>query len=95
MVIPSKYFTTVIQFSTVCLDVICSSICTTLLVIRTFYSPHAYFLTKVSVDFHAVCQETKANRGWTPLHLAAYFGYLDTVKLLMQVRLASWTQSNS
>jgi len=68
--------------STVCLGVICSLKCTTLLVIRTFYSPHAYFCTKVSVHFHAVCQETRR-----PTVAGHPFTWPPT--------LATWTLSNS
>jgi len=62
---------------------------------NSFYSP-CIFLYKSKCTFSCYLPgNTKANRGWTPLHLAAYFGYLDTVKHLMQVSLATWTLSNS
>ena len=34
----------------------------------------------------------KSNRGWTPLHLAAYFGHKEVVKMLLEVCV--WQVSN-
>ncbi|KAL4218204.1 Oxysterol-binding protein-related protein 1 [Mactra antiquata] len=38
---------------------------------------------KIEVDINCKGSQ-KANRGWTPLHLSAYFGHVDVVKILIQ-----------
>ncbi|XP_055955417.1 oxysterol-binding protein-related protein 1 isoform X2 [Patella vulgata] len=41
--------------------------------------------TSVGADFDINCRGTnKANRGWTALHLAAYFGHIDIVRFLLE-----------
>ena len=37
--------------------------------------------------FFLTLGRSKANQGWTPLHLAAYFGHSSVVKALLEVRL--------
>ena len=41
---------------------------------------------RVSVDINCRGQN-KANLGWTPLHLATYFGHTDVVTILLEVLL--------